>query len=145
MRRSERDRPSEKTAFSIVNPGEPHEASHLALALEISEVLKKHYPNHVWEVSFTGGALSVTTTPISAAASAALRRQGFGFKLRPNITSRKEAVRAAIEAGGAMLELFGYRRGAWDGSDPIITRDLFTLAKQLGVPNAARLEAEYFR
>jgi hypothetical protein len=96
---------------------EAHETSYLDLALEISHQLGKHYPNHKWIVSFQGGALIVRHALINAYAAEKLKREGFGFTL-PKITTRREAVKGAIEAGGAMLELFGLKRGAWDGEEP---------------------------
>jgi hypothetical protein len=144
MSRFDRDSPSERTALGFVDAGNPEEASHLETALELYQVLNQHYPNHPWQVKFEGGALTVRHLVIDAAVTAALHRECFGFKVPKHLTTRKDIVKAAIEAGGQTLELFGYRRGAWDGSEPTITRDLFAIAKKLGVPNTARLEAEYF-
>jgi len=122
MRRS--DGPSEKTEFRIVEAGDPEESSYLALALEIWKALEKHYPNHPWLVSFQGGAMIVRHTVINAAVAAHLRRDGFGFLMpKEKLGTAKEVTKSALEAGGAMLELFGYRRGAWDGSDPVIPKD----------------------
>lgn len=118
------DRPSERTAFSIIEPGDPEESSYLALALEIWKQLNKAYPNHPWLVQFQGGAMIVRHTVINAEVAAKLKRDGFGFLLpKDKLGSHKEVVKSAIQAGGAMLELFGMRRGAWDGSDPKIPSD----------------------
>jgi hypothetical protein len=98
---------------------EPHEASYLALAKEILEQLEKHYPNHIWRVCCQGGALIVRHDLISAYAAEKLKREGFGFTLpRTASHSRRNAVKGAIEAGGAMLELFHLPRGAWNGDAP---------------------------
>jgi hypothetical protein len=110
--------------LSIVEWGEPEESSYLALALEIARELDKHYPAHPWEVSFQGGALIVRHKTINAEAAAYLRREGFGMVLpKDKLDNPKEVVHSAIMAGGAMLELFGLKRGAWDGSDPKIPKD----------------------
>lgn len=95
---------------------ESHEVSHLDLALEIAQQLEKHYPNHRWRVSFQGGALIVRNDLISAYAAEKLKSEGFGFVL-PKIDNRRDAIKGAIEAGGATLERFGMRRGAWDGEE----------------------------
>ena len=95
---------------------EPHEKSYLELALEVAQQLEKHYPNHKWSVSFQGGALIVRPELINAYAAEKLKRDGFGFLL-PKMSTHRDAVKSAIEAGGATLELFGMKRGAWDGEE----------------------------
>jgi len=103
---------------------EPHETSYLDLALEISHQLEKHYPNHKWIVSFQGGALIVRHALINAYAAEKLKREGFGFVLPATAnSSRRNAVKAAIEGGGAMLELFHMKRGAWLGEEPTAPND----------------------
>jgi hypothetical protein len=97
---------------------EPHEATHLDWAIEISQQLEKHYPNHPWIVSFQGGALIVRHSLINAYAAEALKREGFGYVLPRTVTNRREAVKGAIEAGGSMLELFHLPRGPWNGDAP---------------------------
>jgi hypothetical protein len=86
------------------------------LAKEIAEQLERHYANHPWSVSFQGGALIVRHELINAYAAEKLKREGFGFML-PKIDNRRDAVKAAVDAGGATLELFGMRRGAWNGDE----------------------------
>src|SRR5271154_1211958 len=110
--------------MNIVERGDPEEASYLSLAIEISKQLAKHYPDHPWEVSFQGGALIVRHKMINAEVAAYLKREGFGMLLpKDKLDNPKEVTQSAIMAGGAMLELFGYPRGRWDGSDPIIPKD----------------------
>jgi hypothetical protein len=110
--------------LNIVEWGDEEEASYLDIAIEISKQLEKAYPNHPWEVSFQGGALIVRHKTINAEVAAFLKREGFGMVLpKDKLGSYREIVKSAIEAGGAMLELFKLPRGAWDGSDPAIPSD----------------------
>ena len=110
--------------MKFIEVGDPEESSYLQLAVEIWNQLNKAYPNHPWLVSFQGGAMIVKHTVINAAVAAFLKRDGFGFLMpKEKLGSHKEVVKSAVTAGGAMLELFGYRRGAWDGSDPVIPSD----------------------
>jgi len=107
------------------------EGTYLDLALEIAEQLERHYPNHRWRVSFQGGALIVRHDLISAYAASALKSEGFGFVL-PKITTRREAVKGAIEAGGACLERFGMKRGAWDGEEQPVAPSEWVPKQQSG-------------
>jgi hypothetical protein len=108
----------------IIEAGDPEEASYLQLALEIWQQLEKAYPDHPWQVSFQGGAMIVRHAVINAEVSAHLRREGFGFLLaKDKLTNHKEVVTSSVQAGGAMLELFGMKRGKWEGEDPIIPAD----------------------
>lgn len=110
--------------ISLVEAGDLEETTHLTLALEIAHQLEKAYPNHPWEVSFQGGAMIVRHKVINAEVAAYLKREGFGMLLsKDSLDNPKEVVHSAIMAGGAMLELFGYPRGAWDGADPVIPKD----------------------
>ena len=103
---------------------EAHERSFREVACEIWAQLERHYPNYMWIVSYQGGALIVRNSVISAAAAGALKAEGFGFVIsKDKIGSYRDIVTSAIEAGGAMLELFGLKRGAWDGSAPIAPKD----------------------
>lgn len=110
--------------MQLIEAGDPEESSYLQLACEIWQQLDKHYPNHPWQVTFQGGAMIVRHAVINAEVSASLKREGFGFLMpKDKLDNHKEVVKSSIEAGGAMLELFGYRRGKWDGSDPVIPSD----------------------
>jgi hypothetical protein len=61
---------------------------------------------------------------INAEVATHLKREGFGFLMpKDKLDNPKEVVKSSVEAGGAMLELFGMRRGKWDGSDPVIPSD----------------------
>jgi hypothetical protein len=108
----------------LIEAGEPEESSYLQLAMQIWYELNKAYPDHPWQVSFQGGAMIVRHTAINAEVAAALKREGFGFLMpKDKLDNHKEVVQSSIQAGGAMLELFGLRRGRWDGSDPVIPKD----------------------
>jgi|APCry1669188910_1035180.scaffolds.fasta_scaffold09732_2 hypothetical protein len=112
------------TSMCMIEKGDENESSMLELATEIWHQLEKHYPNHPWLVAFQGGAMIVRHSVINASVAAALGRDGFGFLMpKDKLGTHKEVVKSAIDAGGAMLELFGYRRGAWDGSEPTIPTD----------------------
>lgn len=120
------DAPSARTGIVLVEPGEPEEKTLLSTAMEVWRQLNRHYPNHPWNVTFQGGALIVKHAVIDAAATAFLGRGGFGFLMpKEKVLSKRhrDLVQSAILAGGAMLELFGYRRAAWDGSEPTIPSD----------------------
>lgn len=118
------DGPSAKTGWSYVEQGDPEESSYLQLALDIWKALNKAYPNHPWSVQFQGGAMIVRHTVINAAVAEHLRRDGFGFLMpKDKLDTARNVSKSAVEAGGAMLELFGLKRGAWDGSDPTIPKD----------------------
>lgn len=110
--------------MQLIERGNPDESSDLALALEIWQQLDKAYPDHPWQVSFQGRALIVRHAVINGEVAAKLKRDGFGYLMpKDQLGTHKEVVKSAIEAGGAMLELFGMKRGKWDGSDPVIPTD----------------------
>lgn len=110
--------------MQLIERGDPNESSYLRLALEIWQQLDKAYPDHPWQVSFQGGAMIVRHAVINADVAVKLKREGFGFLLpKDKLDNPKEVTQSAIMAGGAMLELFGYKRGKWDGSDPTIPKD----------------------
>lgn len=110
--------------IEILESGTPDESSYLQLALQIWQQLDKYYPNHPWIVSFQGGAMIVRHAVINAQVSSHLKREGFGFLMpKDKLDNHKEVVRSCIQAGGAMLELFGMRRGKWEGEDPVIPHD----------------------
>ena len=110
--------------IEILERGNPEESSYLQLAIEIWNQLEKAYPNHPWQVSFQGGAMIVRHAVINAEVSAHLKREGFGFLMpKDKLDNHKEVVRSCIQAGGAMLELFGMKRGKWEGEEPQIPGD----------------------
>lgn len=110
------------TEMSVIERGLPEESRLLDLATEIWTQLERHYPDHPWQVSFQGGALIVRHSIINADVANKLKRDGFGYVM-PAGMLHQDCVKSAVEAGGAMLELFGLRRGKWDGSDPIMPKD----------------------
>jgi len=107
--------------MQLIEAGDAEESSYLQLAMEIWRALERHYPDHPWQVSFQGGAMIVRHAVINAEVAASLQREGFGFLMpKDKLDNPKEVTHSAVQAGGAMLELFGYKRGAWDGSDPVM-------------------------
>ena len=102
--------------IEVIEAGEPSESSYVTLGCEIASELCRAYPDHPWQVSFQGGAMIVRHEHINAFAAGALKREGFGYLLpKDKLGSHREVVRSSVQAGGAMLELFGYPRGKWDG------------------------------
>lgn len=105
----------------VIERGDPDEVHDLAKAQEVLETLCRHYPLHPWGVSFQGRVLVVRHEAISQAVRSKLSRDGFGFVLKHlDSYSAHELAKNAVTAGGTMLEAFGFKRGAWDGSDPVI-------------------------
>lgn len=112
-------------SIHVIEQGEPEESSYVTLGCEIAQALCKVYPEHPWQVSFQGGAMIVRHEHINAFAAGTLKREGFGYLLpKEKLSHHKEVVRSSVLAGGAMLELFGYPRGKWDGERlPEVPRD----------------------
>jgi hypothetical protein len=105
----------------ILERGDANEALDLYKAQQVLDTLCQHYPMHLWQVSFQGRVLVVRHGIISAHVRHYLGRDGFGFVLKHlDSYSASELAKNAVMAGGTMLEAFGYKRGAWDGSDPVI-------------------------
>lgn len=105
----------------ILERGDANEALDLAKAQEVLNTLCQHYPLHLWQVSFQGRVLVVRHGLISEAVRRELSRDGFGFVLKHlDSYSASDLAKNAVMAGGTMLEAFGFKRGAWDGSDPVI-------------------------
>ena len=103
----------------LVEPGEAHESLDLEKAHEVATTLERHYPNHPWLVSFQGRVLVVRHLGISDLVRNDLGRDGFGFVLKHlDIHTAAQLAKNAVTAGGQMLEAFGLRRGAWDGTEP---------------------------
>ncbi|CAB3730976.1 hypothetical protein [Paraburkholderia rhynchosiae] len=87
-------------------------------AKNVGEALNEHYPNHLWAVSWQGGVIVVKNLAISSF---------YGFVLHPDkLATWSEMKRAAVLAGGELLERAKMARGAWagqfaqvlEGSDP---------------------------
>lgn len=113
----------------IIEQGEPEEASDLAQALEIGQILDKHYPNHPWMISFSGHALVIRHLAIANAVAMATGREGFGSVLPPGVVTPKNLSTEVVKHGGMLLEAFGYPRGPWDGSDPKVPETLIKAAR----------------
>jgi hypothetical protein len=103
--------------MSVIETGTPEESRELELALEIWQQLDRAYPDHPWQVSFSGRALIVRHALINAEAAQKLGREGFGYTMPANMLNH-DCAKSAVQAGGAMLELFGLKRGRWDGTEP---------------------------
>ena len=107
----------------IVEAGDKSEVSDLAKAQEVLAKLCEHYPLHPWGVSFQGRVLVVRHELISQAVRWHLSRDGFGFVIKHiDSHSPKDLAHKAVMAGGEMLEAFGFKRGSWDGRDPVIPK-----------------------
>lgn len=105
----------------ILERGTPDEAHDLAKAQEVLAELCRHYPLHFWQVAFQGRVLVVRHGIISDHVRRHLGRDGIGFVLKhADSYSASDLARNAVLAGGTLLEAFGFKRGAWDGSDPVI-------------------------
>ncbi len=105
----------------ILERGDANEALDLAKAQEVLNTLCQHYPMHLWQVSFQGRVLVVRHGLISALVRAQLSRDGFGCVIKhADSFSASDLAKKAVMAGGEMLEIFGWKRGAWDGTDPVI-------------------------
>lgn len=77
-------------------------------AKDVAETLTKHYPGHLWAVAWApGGTLIVKNLAISSQ---------YGFTIDyAKICSSSDLVKAAVLAGGELLERAGMKRGTWDG------------------------------
>lgn len=107
-----------------VEKGTPEEQTDMQRAEWVLAELNKHYPHHPWTVSVQGKGLIIRHMTISHTAAAFLGREGFSFLMpRERMGTPGEIAKSAVNGGGQMLELFGLKRGAWDGSDPVIPKD----------------------
>ena len=105
----------------IIERGDADEAWDLAKASDVLDTLCREYPLHLWQVSFQGRVLVVRHGLISDVVRRELSRDGFGFVIKHvDSFSAKDLSHKAMLAGGQLLEMFGYKRGAWDGSDPVV-------------------------
>lgn len=109
------------TEILVVDPGEAHESLDLQIAAEVGKVLDGHYPGHDWQVAFQGGVLVVDHPQLGELASRLLGVPRAGYVIKRNSCGTfKELTRQAVEAGGALLEMFGLPRGRWDGREPTL-------------------------
>jgi hypothetical protein len=108
----------------VVEKGNPDEQTDMERAAWVLRTLNDHYPHHPWTVAVQGRGLIIRHLMISGVAAGFLKREGFSFLMpRDKMTTPKEVAESAMRAGGAMLELFGLRRGACDGTMPEIPKD----------------------
>ena len=105
----------------VIERGDLSEASDMAIAKQVGEALMKAYPNHPWIVGVQGGGLIVRHMAIANAVTFALGKEGFSSLLpRNKLGTPTEITKTAVRFGGELLEAFGMKRGAWDGSEPIV-------------------------
>ena len=111
-----------------IEAGDADETRDLELAKAISEALAAAYPSHYWLVSFAGHNLIVRHLMIANVVTLRTGFEGFASLLpRNKIGTVHEACKTAVKFGGALLETFGLKRGAWDGVEmPVIPNDLRT-------------------
>ena len=80
-------------------------------AKSVAEVLCQHYPNHLWQVGWTDGDVLVVKNALIGAGK-------YGYTIdNATLVTRKDLVKAAVQAGGELLERCGMKRGAWNGED----------------------------
>lgn len=108
-----------------IERGDPNEVLEMEKAKEVGDTLAKHYPGHLWVVSFQGGVLVVKNLAISSF-------YGFVIKHHDSFSASDLAAKAVL-AGGEMLERAGIDRNKpWngrmaetlEGSDPRFFRNL---------------------
>ena len=76
-------------------------------AKAVGDTLMRHYPNHLWAVSWQGHALVVKNLAISSF---------YGFLIQHGkAATASELAAKAVLAGGELLERAGMKRGKWDG------------------------------
>lgn len=109
--------------MKILEAGDADEASDMQLALQVGEALNRAYPHHPWTVGFQGRGLVIRHLSIASEVMRVIGREGFSSLLpREKLGTPKEITHTAVEFGGQLLEAFGLKRGAWDGSIPIVPR-----------------------
>ena len=105
----------------MIEIGDPDEVSDLNIAKSVGDTLCKFYPDHPWLVSFQGRAIVVRHLAIASEVARVVGREGFSAMLpRDKLGTPKEIAHAAMLFGGQLLEAFGLKRGAWDGTAPIV-------------------------
>jgi len=112
-----------------IEPGDPDEASDLARALEIGQILERHYPHHPWVINFQSRALVIRHLAIANAVAFESGKEGFGSVLPPGIVTAKDLTQNVVRFAGALLEAFSLPRGAWDGRDPVVPPELAKAAR----------------
>src|SRR6266478_3098394 len=103
----------------VLEEGDADEASDMALALEIGDVLQKEYPSHPWVVGFQSRALVIRHMSIASEVERVIGRSGFASLLpRDKLGTPKDLRASVIEFAGQLLEAFDLPRGPWDGRLP---------------------------
>jgi hypothetical protein len=107
--------------MTVMERGDPEEASQLVLAQNVGDALNKAYPNHPWVIGFQGGGIVVRHLVIAAEVERVIGKGGFASLLpKEKLGTPKEVMKTAVEFGGQLLETFGMKRGAWHGEQPIV-------------------------
>lgn len=80
-------------------------------AKEVADLLDKHYPNFLWQVSWAPGEVLVVKNALIGGGK-------YGYTIdNAMICTHRDLVRAAIQAGGELLERARMPRRAWNGED----------------------------
>lgn len=109
------------TDVRVLEPGNPDEVSDRDLAIQIGQVLERHYPNHPFVVGFQGRGLVIRHLAIASEMARVIGREGFATLLpREKLGTPKQVTQAAVTFAGELLEAFELPRGAWDGRLPIV-------------------------
>lgn len=89
-------------------PGHKAELDDMMLAKRASDLLQKHYPNHLWAVNVDseGGVMNVFAFNISGR---------YGIRLKLNKVYADPDLKCVMRAGGEILERAGMPRSYWDG------------------------------
>ena len=107
--------------ISLLEVGNPDEASDRDLAIHIGQVLERHYPNHPFIIGFQGRGLVIRHLAIASEMHRVIGREGFATLLpREKLGTPKQVTHAAVMFAGELLEAFQLPRGAWDGRTPIV-------------------------
>lgn len=78
-------------------------------AKQVAEILTKAYPNHLWAVGWAPGMTLVVK-------NMAIQDGRYGYTIdAAKSFSASDLSKAALMAGGELLERCGVKRGAWDG------------------------------
>lgn len=96
----------------VTEQGDPEEQGDMAIAKDMGIALNRHYEHHPWVLDVQGGAIILRHRVITRVADEYLKRAGFGYLMPPQKRGTYHAqMSSAVNAGGAMLELFGLPRG----------------------------------
>lgn len=104
----------------VIEAGEVTEAWDQQKAIEVGKVLETHYPGHPWVVMFQGHVLVVRHMELDHMVSifnqfrppGETKIDGMGYVISPNeLTDPKRLEKAAMRAGGAILEISQLPRG----------------------------------